>query len=90
MIKRILNWLLGLFKSKESPAPPVKIEIKPTAEKTAEQKLMEKNKKMNENGYIYCHKCGRSTGLYRMSMHKRIIVKGKKKIKVYFCGGCVK
>lgn len=67
--------------------PPVKVEL--PVEESREQKIKNMNKKQREAGYICCHECGRSSGLFRMTLHKRVVMKGKKKTKVYFCGDCV-
>lgn len=74
---------------KNPEPPPLKQEINHSVDESREKRIEKLNKMRKNEGYLCCHGCGRSTALFRMTLHKRNIVKGNKKKKVYFCGDCL-
>lgn len=90
-----MNFIKDLFKKDEGiivpPAPQSLDEVK---KKIAADELKAKVTRLNnmsrEKGTLFCYKCGKVSGLYKLNLKKRFVkdTNTGKPLKIYVCNYC--
>lgn len=94
-----MNWIKNLFvKEKITEQEPTKElskeEVEANQKEIEQRKKIETVRRLNDDnrskGSLCCYKCGRSSGLYKINLRKKIVIdiRTKKPVKRYICNYC--